>query len=681
MSCKNNDDSFVSNNNIKSSKIIKVSKERTESAKNRVNCITLNYGDFNFTSQINSNLNKRNISKAVSNLEKKILINSKSYRRIDRAPNENLRSYLKENNVKSSNKKNRSIIRSNAKKKKNFNIESSRNLKTSENENQNNLYDNINLDEAFKKYKIKMVSEKTEDINENNNENSDDNKNENENSNENNNKYNIFEEKILNLKKSANNSRNIGNNEEGKFLENYKSEEEKKYAISSSTNNIVKNNNFLNKQFSDKPVNCFSEEEVDTKNDKILVSKLELDSGNTKLIKNENENSKKILTIENVELIKETENNNNITENESSKTYNLIEDNSKSQNENDIEKKKENNNNEIIKINNRPKGNKAIYSNDNNKKNNEAKTKEKVKEEEKQSIVKIIESNNNFHDIVRRPPIGRTLYKRCSICENIYPLSKLFIPSCDIHYLCRRCSKYYYEDIIENGIKEINCPFIKCKKPFNVDDLKEIISSHHFNMLKNNQSNLIEVSNKFCINNQKENNVEINVNHYSKKNVIDINTNKNLFNYKSNKGVFCSNCSKDSLFSKTNAHFLKCLYCNCKKCKYCLKNYDDEHMEISSPSHCKVYYRYDRKDLNNSGFCLKLFLQIFFVFACYFLCFASTFVRIRNTFYFIFRAKATGNALFYLFAYFFTIFFFIITIPFFIVFYPYFPCIMSSTDY
>ena len=147
MSSKNND-SYTSNIDIKSSKIIKVSKDRVESAKNRVNYITLKYGDFDLTSQIKNDLNKRNISKVVSNLEKKILINSKSYGRIDRAPNENLRNYLKEINVKSSNKKNRSIIKSNAKKKKNFNIDSSRNLKTSENENKNNIYNNINIDDG-----------------------------------------------------------------------------------------------------------------------------------------------------------------------------------------------------------------------------------------------------------------------------------------------------------------------------------------------------------------------------------------------------------------------------------------------------------------------------------------------------------------------------------------------------
>ena len=104
-------------------------------------------------------------------------------------------------------------------------------------------------------------------------------------------------------------------------------------------------------------------------------------------------------------------------------------------------------------------------------------------------------------------------------------------------------------------------------------------------------------------------------------------------------------------------------------------------MDINSTNHCKVYYRYERKDLNNNGLCLRVFLQLLFVIACYFLCFASAFNRIRNVFYFVFRAKTTGNIMLYIFSYFFTVFFFIIIIPFFIVFYPYFPCIMSSTDY
>ena len=667
MSSKNND-SYTSNIDIKSSKIIKVSKDRVESAKNRVNYITLKYGDFDLTSQIKNDLNKRNINKVVSNLEKRILINSKSYGRIDRAPNENLRNYLKEINVKSSNKKNRSIIKSNAKKKKNFNIDSSRNLKTSENENKNNIYNNINIDDVYNKYNIKIVPEKKEEIDEDNNNN---------------------EEKTINLKKGIeeNNSRNIGNNEEEKFMENLKSEEEKKYIISSSSNNIIKNNNFFNKQFSDKPVNCISEEEDDSKKN-ILISKLELEPVNTKLIKNEKENNQKIISSENDELIKGLENKNNIIiDNESSKTSKLIDEKS----ENDINKKEETNNHEIIKINNKFNEKNVINPNDNNIKFNEMKIKEKEKEEGKQSIVKINDElkgknkppddfkNIKTYQNIRN--IRRNLYRKCSICENNYPLSKLFVPLCEIHYLCRHCSKYYIEDLIENGIKEIACPFIKCKKPFDKNDLKDIISSHHFNLLKNDNNNLIEESNNFYYNQKKENDDERNSNHYSKKNVIDINTNKKLYNYKSTKGVVCSNCNMESLFSKTNAHFLKCLYCNCKKCKYCLKDYDDEHMEINSPNHCKVYYRYERKDLNNNGFCFKFLLQLFFVIACYFLCFGSTFIKIRSVFYFVFRAKKTRNIILYIFAYFFTICFFIIIIPFYIIFYPFFPCIISSTDY
>jgi hypothetical protein len=228
-------------------------------------------------------------------------------------------------------------------------------------------------------------------------------------------------------------------------MENLKSEEEKKYIISSSSNNIVKNNNFLNRQFSDKPVNCISEEEVDSKN-KILVSKLEIDSGNTKLIKNERENSQKKLPTENK--------NNIITDSENSKTSKLIDEKS----ENNINKKKENNNHEIIKINNKLNEKNVINPNDNNIKFNEMKIKEKEKEKEegKQSIVKI---NGELKD-KNKPPddfkniktyqnirnIRRNLYRKCSICENNYPLSKLFVPLCEIHYLCRHCSKYYIED-------------------------------------------------------------------------------------------------------------------------------------------------------------------------------------------------------------------------------------------
>ena len=95
---------------------------------------------------------------------------------------------------------------------------------------------------------------------------------------------------------------------------------------------------------------------------------------------------------------------------------------------------------------------------------------------------------------------------------------------------------------------------------------------------------------------------------------------------------YCPFCCEESLFSKTNTHYSKCFNCLSKVCKYCYKEFVEGHIDIHSIDHCKVYYRYERKDLNNSGLCLRLFLQLFFVIACYFLCFASTFIKIRNIF-------------------------------------------------
>ena len=55
-------------------------------------------------------------------------------------------------------------------------------------------------------------------------------------------------------------------------------------------------------------------------------------------------------------------------------------------------------------------------------------------------------------------------YINCSICEHSYPISKLYVPNCKIHYLCRKCAKNYYEDAIENGDKKLNCHFVNVIK-------------------------------------------------------------------------------------------------------------------------------------------------------------------------------------------------------------------------
>ena len=68
----------------------------------------------------------------------------------------------------------------------------------------------------------------------------------------------------------------------------------------------------------------------------------------------------------------------------------------------------------------------------------------------------------------------------CNICEHSYPLPKLFVAEYEAHYLCKRCTKSYYEEIIEDGRNEISCPFLKCKARINLNELQKLISPEHY---------------------------------------------------------------------------------------------------------------------------------------------------------------------------------------------------------
>ena len=58
----------------------------------------------------------------------------------------------------------------------------------------------------------------------------------------------------------------------------------------------------------------------------------------------------------------------------------------------------------------------------------------------------------------------------------------MFKPECNVHYLCKRCTKNYYEDLIDDGVKELLCPFMKCKKGIDLNKLKTFISEKHYNI-------------------------------------------------------------------------------------------------------------------------------------------------------------------------------------------------------
>ena len=121
----------------------------------------------------------------------------------------------------------------------------------------------------------------------------------------------------------------------------------------------------------------------------------------------------------------------------------------------------------------------------------------------------------------------------------------------------QKCTKNYYEELIDDGFKELFYPFLQCKKGVNLNKLKSFISQNHFSRfqsyktyLKNSEENKLIYSRlKTSINKE-------NVEFYSRKHVIDINTNKNFYNYKGSKDSFCPFCNEETLFKLTNKAFL-----------------------------------------------------------------------------------------------------------------------------
>ena len=182
--------------------------------------------------------------------------------------------------------------------------------------------------------------------------------------------------------------------------------------------------------------------------------------------------------------------------------------------------------------------------------------------------------------------------------------------------------------------------------------------------------------------NSKINNEYLNL--YSQNHVLDINSNEKLYMYNKNKDIYCHRCFQPALFSKINGFFIKCLNCHNRICKYCLKEFNDEHMDIMSENHCKVYYRKDDFYWDNSLAKYKFFLQLFFVFAMYYLMFAGLFYIILGFLKNVIKISSHNRCSFLIinfFLYFLSFIFVLICSPFLIIIYPFFPTIISIIDY
>ena len=265
------------------------------------------------------------------------------------------------------------------------------------------------------------------------------------------------------------------------------------------------------------------------------------------------------------------------------------------------------------------------------------------------------------------------IFEMCIICERTFPIQKLHTSNCKIHKICRKCIKNYYEDIIEQGERNLKCPIYKCKNTINIILLKKIISEQHYNLLNGkpnvfSQTTNIHLQSKYDFYEEKEK-----LKLYTQRHVLDINSNENFFMFNKFKNIYCPKCSEPALFTKIKGHFIKCLNCYHRICKYCLKDYDEKHMDIAFEEHCKVYFRNDNNLIKKNNVFILFFIQLFFISASYYFVFYGGFLYINNAVKCIFSVKKDSNPFIWVIIYFISFILFICAVPIILISLPYFP--------
>ena len=276
------------------------------------------------------------------------------------------------------------------------------------------------------------------------------------------------------------------------------------------------------------------------------------------------------------------------------------------------------------------------------------------------------------------------IQKDCYICEKPFYFIKLYYADCGIHFLCRKCLKSYYEDYIENKLfsKTLKCPCAQCEKNIDYEKIvKEIISETHQKIYDN------FIENKWIEDSEREKDytMDNDLKLYTKKHVLDVNNNKNIYMFKKTKDRYCPRCLRPYLFSKTNNNFIKCLFCNLKICKYCFKEFNSKHLNLQNEDHCKIRYRRRPDEPEQKSCITNYLLELFFVIAIYILLFPSIFLSFLNIFNKCLKVNNNNkNTSYYIkscISLFFGIIFFIICIPFIILIYSMFPAFNAIFDW
>jgi hypothetical protein len=162
------------------------------------------------------------------------------------------------------------------------------------------------------------------------------------------------------------------------------------------------------------------------------------------------------------------------------------------------------------------------------------------------------------------------------------------------HIICSKCAKNYYEEQIEQGHCSKKCPKYSCNAEFAIEELKQIVSSHHYNSLLTRTKSLTTKGKTTSSEEVSNNKITLKSNNFlSEKHVIDLVEKEQVIfeEYLRLKSIICFKCQKPALFGKNCRDYVKCLNCELLICKYCSKEYNDDHLNIRSDTYCKVYFR------------------------------------------------------------------------------------------
>lgn len=295
----------------------------------------------------------------------------------------------------------------------------------------------------------------------------------------------------------------------------------------------------------------------------------------------------------------------------------------------------------------------------------------------------LIEKENR----ILKPTIEFKKKIACFICEKVLSIDRIYFPKCKIHSLCKKCIKSYYEDKFENNDFSLKCPDTNCNEEIDFDILQKIINTIHYDLFLKNQKEkelYINKSKPFFNSKLKVENLKP----YFQKHFLEINSNENFYLYNKNKDIYCNRCLKPTLFTKINGYFIKCLNCHQRICKYCLKEFNDHHMDIMNENHCKVYYRKGKLFLNpKTNYIMIYCLQLLFVITMYYLTIVCVYFIVIQFLKKKLKLDSNKNQksfirlVTYIFIHFFSIVLFLVWLPFILIIYPFFPALISLIDY